>query len=76
MYRFSPSAYVLIARFVVFEIGEFYRDKCLYKINFVFFTKILDDLFHILDQMSKAGICPKFDPFINTFANHEKLKEG
>jgi hypothetical protein len=38
--------------------------KCLYKINFIFFAKILDDLFHILDQMSKAGICPKFDPFI------------
>jgi len=38
--------------------------KCLYKINFVFFTKILDDLFHILDQMSKASIRPKFDPFI------------
>jgi hypothetical protein len=38
--------------------------KCLYKINCIFFAKILDDLFHILDQMSKAGICPKFDPFI------------
>src|SRR5713101_5307910 len=38
--------------------------KCLYKINFIFFAKILDDLFHILDQMSKAGIRPKFDPFI------------
>src|SRR5262249_7024990 len=40
------------------------RSKCLYKINCIFFTKILDDLFHILDQMSKAGIRPKFDPFI------------
>src|SRR6266567_5720918 len=40
------------------------RAKCLYKINFIFFAKILDDLFHILDQMSKAGIRPKFDPFI------------
>jgi hypothetical protein len=39
-------------------------NKCLYKINFIFFAKILDDFFHILDQMSKAGIRPKFDPFI------------
>jgi hypothetical protein len=41
-----------------------WEHKCLYKINFIFFAKILDDFFHILDQMSKAGIRPKFDPFI------------
>jgi tRNA-dihydrouridine synthase len=40
------------------------ENKCLYKINFIFFTKILDYLFDISDQMSKADIRPKFDPLI------------
>jgi hypothetical protein len=36
MDRFRPSADVLIARCVVVEIGEFYRDKYLGKSNLVF----------------------------------------
>jgi len=50
--------------FCVLSEAAHFLYKCLYKINFIFFAKILDDLFHILDQMSKAGIRPKFDPFI------------
>jgi len=38
--------------------------KCSCKINFMFITKIFDEAFDILDQMTKALIGPKFDPFI------------
>src|SRR5688572_26138574 len=38
--------------------------KYLTKINFIFVAKILDHPFDILNQISKAGIGPKFDPFI------------
>lgn len=38
--------------------------KCSCKINFMFITKIFDEAFNILDQMTKALIGPKFDPFI------------
>ena len=43
---------------------EVIKSKCLYKINFIFCTEILEDFFHISDQMRNAGIRPKFDPFI------------
>jgi hypothetical protein len=38
--------------------------KCLSKINFIFVPKTLHHPFHILDETIKAGIRPKFDPFI------------
>ena len=38
--------------------------KCLLKINFMYGAKIFDDPFDIFNQMSKAGIRPKFDPFV------------
>ena len=37
--------------------------KYLCKINFIFLSKIDKDAFDILNQIRKAGIRPKFDPF-------------
>ena len=38
--------------------------KCLSKINFMFDSKILDHVFHTVDQRAPTGICPKFHPLI------------
>jgi hypothetical protein len=43
---------------------ELIPSKCLFKINFIFVAKISNHAFNILDEMIKAGIRPKFDPFI------------
>ena len=38
--------------------------KFLGKINFIFNTKLLQNVFHILYHMAPAFICPQFYPFI------------
>ena len=39
-------------------------NKCLSKINFMFDSKILDHVFHTVDQRTPTGIGPEFNPLI------------
>ena len=54
---------VLAAANIVTELLSFIL-KCLYKINFIFITKILQHPIHIIDQMVPTVVGGELNPFV------------